>query len=254
MSDSATALSLTRAGWSGEDTAWETLVASQFLLTRAVSAALAGYPEYRDRADALESEVLLDRAECAFRQRGLETGDAPLRDPEGWLFRVFRNAAVSRLRGWRRRDRRLVERDLGHLPAPPTSACDPASVREAEAALNALPSRYHLAWVSRNAPEYLDWELVWRASTPERRGPSGVRGGLARDPESTWEALEAWRARHGDRVSSRAARRELAWVLRSDSTDSPEVWCRESPEEVRRALDTVGTWERRARERLRRAG
>lgn len=245
------ATALTRAGWRGEAAAWQALVQSQRLLERAVNSALRRYPEYRDRREELTQAVLVERAERVMADRGLATAEPP-RDPEAWLVTVFRNAASSRLRAWRRRDHRRVELELDRV-ADEAEGVDPEDVARALCALDALPPRYALAWVLRHAPECLERDLVNRACAAERRGHRASAGGLARGPEETWRLLQRWLERHARRPGAHVARRELAWVLRCDEDGEPEAWCARRPAAMRRALDTVGTWERRARARLRQA-
>ena len=239
------ALYLTRAGWRGGEAAWGAFIRCMPLLDRGVEQALRAWPQYRDRRDDLSLGVLSDRAERVLRERGLPCA-LPLRDPGAWLTRVFRCAASDQLRAWARIDRRREERELDALAAE-EAAVAPEDLERAEELLAALPPRYALAWLLRYAPECLELEHVRRAWRP------GDRSGLSRDPEVTWRALEAWRRRHAGRYSSHGARRELAWILRSRDEGDPEDWARSQPRVVRRAMDAVGTWERRARSRLRAA-
>ncbi len=239
------ALYLTRAGWRGDEAAWGAFVRCMPLLERGVDQALMAWPQYRDRRDDLLPGVLSDRAERALRERGLPCA-LPLRDPGAWLTRVFRCAASDRLRAWARIDRRREERELDALAAEETAVA-PEDLERSRELLAALPPRYALAWLLRYAPECLELEHVRRACRP------GDRGGLSRGPEATWQALQSWLGRHAGRYGSHGARRELAWILRSRDEGEPEDWARSQPRALRRAMDTVGTWERRARSRLRAA-
>jgi tRNA-dihydrouridine synthase len=74
--------------------------------------------------------------------------------------------------------------------------------------------------------------------------------GLARGPAETMDLLGGWLEQHLHEPRSRASRRHLAWLLRSEDRGEPEAWRAANPDEAARAQDLLRKWAKRFAPRI----
>ncbi len=261
-------LPLLREGWAGPEDAWRALERCSDLVKRVVAAQYHNHGRYcrvlEDQGDLLTYTVC-DWVEKAGRKQGLALPpgwDQP--DLSGWLASVVRRQAIDVLRRLGRQEREGLTKEGdtdtasasmhdASLALNASSTGEQIDIQRAHEAIRALlergdvPPVQALAWVLLSRTRLLTREWVERASGLAHQGRAGTRRGLAREPDETWALLCDWLHRHALDPRSRASRRELAWILRTDDNSSAEVWRARAPDEVRKALDTLRKWENRFR-------
>ena len=169
-----------------------------------------------------------------------------------WFRTVCRNAARDILDqpGWRE-----IE-GLWDLPREPTDGQYGGSwgIQEPRAELTAYYEflrdlanaegirnpNWLLAHVALSIPELLTKGLVMEA----KRWRNGQT--LHRSAESTWHLLQWWCQEHALDPRGRRARRDLAWILRSDDEAGPETWARNEPVH-QAARNVIQQWDGHAR-------
>jgi DNA-directed RNA polymerase specialized sigma24 family protein len=258
---------LLHEGWAGPEAAWKALERCSSVIMRVVAARYHKYGRYcrvlEDQGDLLTYTVcdLLEKAE---RKKGLALPvgwDQP--DLTPWLASVVSRQAIDVLRrlGRQERERLTPEGDTdavgaallgGEGAAAPTPGAR-LDVQRAHEAIRSLlergdvPPVQALAWVLLAQPRLLTREWVDRASGLVHQGRVDTQRGVMREPEETWTLLCDWLPRHALDPRGRDSRRELAWILRSEDNGSPDSWRSGSPDEVRKAMDTLRKWENRFR-------
>lgn len=258
---------LLRGGWHGLEAAWKALERCSTLIERIVA---SRYHKFGRNCRVLEDQgdlltyTVCDLLEKAERKKGLALPpgwDQP--DLTPWLASVVSRQAVDVLRrlGRQERERLTPEGDTDAVGAAllggeAVGASTPGAnldIQRAHEAIRSLlergdvPPVQALAWVLLSQPRLLTREWVDRASGLVHQGRVETQRGVMREPEETWTLLCDWLPRHALDPRSRDSRRELAWILRSEDNGSPDSWRSGSPDEVRKAMDTLRKWENRFR-------
>ncbi len=265
---------LLQGGWRGTEAAWQALEHCSNLVRIVVGRAyhMNGGQDLRVLED--EGDLLADTL-GALVAKVESGGGLPL--PKGWdrpdlgpwMAVVVRNQARDVLRKYRIQEREVLsqEGDVTRLRAVQGSdegdAVAQGGLRhdleiwhERIRALlerESFPPVQALGWVLLSRPRLLIREWVDRASGLPHQGRQGTWRGLLREPDETWELLCDWLPRHALDPRSDASRLELAWILRSADSTSPQAWRAADPDRAARARDALRKWENRFRPRVRAA-